>query len=73
MQPNQKIILLTNFELGVDANIAKTKLDAYGIPCFLTNENMAYPLPSNPALGGVQLMIFENDKERAEEILNPEE
>jgi DNA-directed RNA polymerase subunit RPC12/RpoP len=76
MEENDKIVLLKTFDLAIDANLAKTKLDAHGIPCFLANENMAnvYVLPVN-ILFGVRLMVFKNDVDRALEILNdqPEE
>jgi Putative prokaryotic signal transducing protein len=71
MEENDKIVLLRTFDLAIDANLAKTKLDARGIPCFLTNENMAnvYVLPVNP-LFGVRLMVFKNDLDNAKEILS---
>jgi hypothetical protein len=76
MEENDKIVLLKAFDLAIDANLAKTKLDAHGIPCFLTNENMAgiYPIPVSTHFE-VRLMVFENDVLRANEILNdqPEE
>ena len=70
---NDKIIVLRQFESAIDANIAKTKLDAYGIPCFLTDENLAglYPLPKMTAMQA-RIHVFENDVDRANEILNEE-
>jgi hypothetical protein len=57
----------------MEANLAKTKLDAYGIPCFLTDENLAslYPLSYFTA-GQVRLHIFEDDRDRVKEILTEE-
>ena len=68
---NDKIVLLKTFDLVIDANLAKAKLDAHGIPCMLMNENTAslYPIPVN-LLFGVRLMVFKNDVEQAIEILN---
>lgn len=70
---NDKIIVLMQFESAIDANIAKTKLDAYGIPCFLTDENLAslYPLPNMTSMQA-RIHVFENDREQALEILNEE-
>ena len=70
---NDKIIVLRQFDSALDANIAKTKLDAYGIPCFLSNEHLAglYPLPNLTSLQA-RIHIFENDIERANEILKEE-
>ena len=58
---------------GFEANLAKTKLDAYGIPCFLTEENFTnlYPI-RNAIFPGVRLHIFEIDQERVKEILTDE-
>ncbi|HEY9487734.1 MAG TPA: DUF2007 domain-containing protein [Chryseosolibacter sp.] len=64
------IIVLQHFDNAIDANIAKTKLDAYGIPCFLTEENMAnlYPGQSLYAFK-VRLHLFASDRDRAVQIL----
>ena len=52
------------------ANLVKTKLDAYGIPCFLSDENFVglYPI-RNELFPGVRLHVFEKDRERVKEIL----
>ncbi len=69
-QPEDKIIIYAAYDTAIQANLAKTKLDAYGIPCFLTEENFTglYPL-RNAIFPGVRLHIFENDSDRAREIL----
>ena len=69
-----KIIVLAAFDTTVQANLAKTKLDAYGIPCFLTDEHFVnlYPI-RNDIFPGVRLYVFEKDKTRAEEILESED
>jgi hypothetical protein len=71
---NDKIIIYKRYHSGIGANVAKTKLDAYGIPCFLTNENIAslYPLPHMKGME-VNLHIFKEDETRASEILSGEE
>lgn len=70
-EKNDKIVLLRTFDLAIDANLAKTKLDAFGIPCFLNDENLAnlYPMRTNFGMG-VRLMVFENDVQRSIEILS---
>ncbi len=70
MEEAEKIIVYTSFDNVIAANIAKTKLDAYGIPCFLTEENFTglYPLMNN-LFPGVRLHVFEKDFDRAQEIL----
>jgi hypothetical protein len=71
MDDLSKIIVLLRFDNIIDANIIKTKLDAYGIPCFLTEENvtsLVTPLLS----GGIRLHIFEKDKEAVIQLLTEE-
>lgn len=72
MNEEEKIIVFAAYEL-IQANLAKTKLDAYGIPCFLTEEHFTnlYPL-RNDIFPGVRLHVFEKDRDRAEEILREE-
>lgn len=71
MHKSDTIIVFRKYDSAIDANLAKTKLDAYGIPCFLTEENLnnLYPLHNVP-LFGVRLHIFSNDAELAEQVLN---
>jgi hypothetical protein len=71
---NNEIVVFRSFENSIDANIAKTKLDAYGIPCFLTEENMAnlYPGQSFNAFK-IRLHLFAADCERAGQILSSDE
>jgi hypothetical protein len=70
MEDYDDIIVLRQYENAIDANIAKSKLDAYGVPCFLTEENISnlYPGPNLLAIQ-VRLHLFAHDKERAEQIL----
>lgn len=69
-EEQSKIVVFRAFDTPILANLAKTKLDAYGIPCFLTDEHFVnlYPI-RNDIFPGVRLHIFENDKQRVEEIL----
>ena len=65
-----EIIILKQFENATEANIAKSKLDAYGIPCFLSGENFAglYPLQTFRGIG-ISLHVFGKDAESARQIL----
>jgi len=67
---SEKIIVFDSYDTSIKASLVKTKLDAYGIPCFLTGENFVnlYPF-RNELFTGVQLFIFEKDKDRVVEIL----
>ncbi len=71
--PAEKIVIYQAFDTVMQANLAKTKLDAYGIPCFLTEENFTslYPF-RNDIFPGVRLHIFEKDAAQAKEILAEE-
>ncbi len=73
MNEEEKIIVFAAYDTVIQANLAKTKLDAYGIPCFLTEEHFTnlYPL-RNDIFPGVRLHVFENDRDRAAEILREE-
>ena len=66
----ERIITFRNFDNLIQANLAKTKLDAYGIPCFLVNENFnnLYPI-HNTRFSGIRLNIFETDWDRANELV----
>jgi hypothetical protein len=70
MKEEEKIIVFDSYDTVMAANLVKTKLDAYGIPCFLSDENFVglYPI-RNELFPGVRLFIFEKDKEKVTEIL----
>lgn len=71
--PDSKIIVFDSYDTIMAANLVKTKLDAYGIPCFLSNENFGslYPF-RNELFTGVRLHIFEKDHDRVKEVLTEE-
>jgi hypothetical protein len=70
MSAQDDIIVFRQFDTVIDANIAKTKLDAYGVPCFLTEENMSNLYPGQPFLAfKVRLHLFARDEEQARHIL----
>jgi hypothetical protein len=65
------IIVFQHFDNAIEANIAKTKLDAYGVPCFLTEEHMAALYPGSTLNAfKIRLHLFAADRERAAGILN---
>jgi DNA-directed RNA polymerase subunit RPC12/RpoP len=66
-----KIIVFDAYDTVVAANLVKTKLDAFGVPCFLTDEYITslYPI-RNDIFPGIRLHIFERDFQRAKEILS---
>jgi hypothetical protein len=68
MQDRDDIIVFFQFDSGIDASIAKAKLDAYGVPCFLTEENMASLYQQSLGIK-VRLHIFEKDREEATRVM----
>lgn len=70
MEEQDDIIVFKRFENAIEANIIKTKLDAYGVPCFLTEENLANLYPTQNMLAiGVRLHLFAKDVEWAKSVL----
>jgi hypothetical protein len=65
------IIVFRKFETAIEANIVKAKLDAYGVPCFLTEESLAHLYPGANSLmnSDVRLLLFAEDRDKAELIL----
>ncbi len=72
MQDHDSIVVFGRFDNAIDAHIVKSKLDAYDIPCFLTEENMTnlYPGASSLMNLSVRLHLFREDAEQAREILS---
>lgn len=66
-------ILLTTCNSSFEANLMKGILETNGIRCFLTNENFSNLMPHyNGMMGaGIQIMIDENDREKAIELILP--
>ena len=66
-----KFYHVASFEYVADVQIIKGKLESEGIPVFLRDENTLHSdhLISN-AIGGVKLLVYAQDKERALEIYN---
>ncbi|MEZ5813243.1 MAG: DUF2007 domain-containing protein [Alphaproteobacteria bacterium] len=73
MTPEGKLVLLGRFYDNVQAHIIRGILESHDVPCFIMDEhhnNAAWHL--GIALGGVRLMVFAQDYERAQEILKEE-
>ena len=66
-----KYIKLQSYDNYIPAHIAMGKLEAHDIVCYLADENTVTIDPFlNYAVGGIKLMVAENQVERAIEILN---
>jgi len=67
---DDKIIWYKTFYNPSEANIAQTRLADCGFQCFLRDENISILQPMhNQAVGGVKLMVFENDVPLIESLL----
>lgn len=70
MDQGERIVVFREFGSAIQANIIKAKLDAFDIPCFLTEENLANLYPFQPVLSiGVRLHVFQKDIDQANAIL----
>jgi hypothetical protein len=66
----ENIIVFDSYYEPLAAHLARTKLEAAGIPCFLTNENLvSLNRMYSPAAGGVRLHIYARDAAQAAEVL----
>ncbi len=68
-----KTVLLNSFRDVFSAQLAKALLESEDIPSIISNENFTQLKPMfSKSIGGVQLFVFEEDFERANEILEAE-
>ena len=70
--PKMRIVPLKRFDNSFQANIVKGRLETEGIECFLTNDNLTtlFPQFTNLMGMGIDLMVSEENYEKAIEILN---
>ncbi|MBD2769047.1 DUF2007 domain-containing protein [Hymenobacter sp. BT664] len=70
MPSPDSVVFIESFYEPMAANVARTRLEAAGIPCFLSNEQLVSLLPLySPITGGVRLHVRQRDAEAALEIL----
>ncbi|GHT20079.1 hypothetical protein FACS189429_8190 [Bacteroidia bacterium] len=67
---NEKTVVLRNYETAVEANYELDVLKKNDVPAFLDDDlmDMIAPVFSDSA-GGFRIWVFENDLERAEQLL----
>ena len=65
-----KPVVLKTFDNYFQANIFLSKLQAAGVPCRLLDENFVTTIPflSN-MIGGIKLVVHQDDVEKAKELL----
>lgn len=64
-----ELVCVAQFNNPVEANIAKGMLDNHDIPSVLDNETIVGVLPMPSAIGGVRLMVRQEDYDLALELL----
>ena len=65
-----KYIIIRTFNNSIEAHIIQGKLLAHGVPCFIQDEHIVSLNPFyNIAVGGIKVMINEDDREIAEQVL----
>ncbi|MFM7195943.1 MAG: putative signal transducing protein [Bacteroidota bacterium] len=71
MEPAEPIVTLETYSNAALAGLAKSRLDAYGIPCFLSGETVGalYPFTVD-TFSGIRLQVFERDAEQAKQLLS---
>jgi hypothetical protein len=70
MPSPDSIVFLESFHEPMAANLARTRLEAAGSPCFLSNENLVSLMPLYSSItGGVRLHVRQSDAEAALELL----
>lgn len=73
MNPREAIIVLQHFNNPIDATIIQAKLEAHGIPCFLTEEHMTSLYGNAQLTGGVRLHVLAADEQRARDVVQDRE
>jgi hypothetical protein len=73
MNMKSDLVKLETYYDVMQAQIAKSKLEAYGVFCFLRDENLVQmDWLRTIAYGGVKLYVREEDLEYAKELLKQE-
>jgi hypothetical protein len=65
-------IILKTFESATEAHLARIRLEDEGISCFVANENFSALMPNYFGMmgSGIQLVVFENDAQKALQVLS---
>jgi len=73
MQKDDEIVTFRTFYNPMEAEIIRTKLEANGIPSFISDESLGILYPVyNQGGGGIKLKVFAKDAEKCEEVLTEE-
>jgi len=70
MQKEDEIVTFETYYNIMEAEIIRTRLEANGIHCFITDESLGVLYPVyNQGGGGIKLKVFARDVEKCREIL----
>ena len=71
MSKEEEIVVFETYYNPMLAEIIRAKLEANGIPCFLSDESIGtiYPV-YNQGAGGIKLKVFARDVEKCREIVD---
>jgi hypothetical protein len=70
MSKDDDIVTFETYYDPMLAEIIRTKLEANGISCFITDDNLGIMMPIyNQAIGGIKLKVFARDVEKCREIV----
>ncbi|MDB5137224.1 MAG: hypothetical protein JWP37_3827 [Mucilaginibacter sp.] len=70
MQKEEEIITFETYYDPMLAQIIRTKLEANGIPCFVTDESLGILYPVyNQGGGGIKIKVFARDLEKCRELI----
>ena len=67
---SDRLVTIARFSTPIEAQLARARLEAEGIPCYLANEAHAQ---MNGGLGGVQLQVAEGNAQSASEALRQDD
>lgn len=66
-----QLVTIASYSNPIEANLYKSKLESYGISCFLIDENLVSLVPFySLAIGDIKLKVPDNESQRALEILS---
>ncbi len=70
---NDRLVTIATFENYIEAELARQKLEDFGIKSVVTGQNASSMLSGIPAIAGPELQVFESVSEEALKILEADE
>lgn len=74
MSREEEIVVFETYYDRMLAEIIRAKLEANGVPCFLSDESIGTMYPVyNQGAGGIKLKVFARDVVKAKEIVSQDD